>query len=114
MGRPMTFRGRKPTSSLDLSRASDEGVDNHRGYGALAIKACPGGAKLLRIGSDPVLVLPWSDLPTVDLRSTKSDILVSKDLLTSDCDLTHSDTLASKDLAVVSCDLMMASCDLIN
>ena len=31
MGRPMTFRGRKPTSSLDLPRASDEGVVKARG-----------------------------------------------------------------------------------
>src|SRR6218665_1306660 len=30
-GRPMTFRGRKPTSSLDLSRACDEGVVHGRG-----------------------------------------------------------------------------------
>src|SRR6218665_372477 len=121
MGRPMTFKGRKPTSSsssssstgesinllsvryklgfrfiskrrllrkgtavgsrrsadlavLDLSRVSDEGVVEDRGSGALAIKACPGGAKLLRVGSDPILGLPLSDLSTVDNRSTKSDI----------------------------------------
>src|SRR6218665_3314173 len=30
MGRPLTFRGRKPTSSVDLSRASDEGVAKAR------------------------------------------------------------------------------------
>src|SRR6218665_2598631 len=99
MGRPMTFRGRKPTSSLDLSRASDEGVVNARGYGALAIKACPGGVGPLRVGSDPVQGLPWSDLTTVDVRFTKSGILVSKVLV-------YSMILFSNDLAVASWDII--------
>src|SRR6218665_2067184 len=118
MGRPMTFRGRKPTSSssstgefinllsvlyklgfrfiskrrllrkgaaiggsgsgdlavLDLSRASDEGGVKAGGEGALAIKACPGGVGLLRVGSDPDKGLPWSYLSTVEIRSTMSNI----------------------------------------
>src|SRR6218665_1977208 len=59
----------------------------------------PGRAKLLRVGSDPVLGLPWSDLTTVDPRSTKSDSLVSKVLA-------FFTSLFSNDLATDSCDLI--------